>query len=604
MDTVTPFAALTEKDKNLIEFYIDNFAASDYSRTTTAFQRSLDFVLKEWDYQKMTLFKMFGNELIQRRIFSYKQNIEGLMNEMTNCASKDIAFQEFKKWWNRNIHFNANVHFDLEGITLDAFGYSKWYYIEEAFNFETLAKNAYQDKEFKIKFEDEEKSFKVSTGMKPMKIIHKFVEKYGDEKAEQIFEDFRIWHSKFLNQKTIDGELCLSIHPLDFMTMSDNSNNWTSCMRWADRYGHSDPGDYRAGTVECMNSPFILVAYLHNPKHPYSLCDQFEWNSKRWRELFIVNDATITEIKGYPYQDENLTNACITWIKELAYKNLSWEYDDEEYSMATEIIEEGTDNKILLDYIKPDHMYKDIGCLKKHAGRINFKRLRENPEYKDDFSWRNSYYKPKDDEEEKKKPEWFTIQYGGICTCMYCGDVLDEDCSDGVVLCGRCEDERKCPCCGRAMDDEDCYYIEELDEYICYSCYCDDGGMDNFTEESHLIENMTPIQILLGYDEDDNPEFCAHNVAYCYHPEYCSEFQLIFNGPPKEHKISPYSTIYYVTFDMINEGYKRDFCNAFEIYPPNIEEFYLKEIEDNRLYDDLKYDYQHRLLWDEEDTEN
>ena len=75
------------------------------------------------------------------------------------------------------------------------------------------------------------------------------------------------------------------------MTMSDNANNWSSCMRWTDRSGGVDHGDYCAGTLECMNSPYIIIAYLHNPKHSFELslydCNDWQWNSKQWRELFI-----------------------------------------------------------------------------------------------------------------------------------------------------------------------------------------------------------------------------------------------------------------------------------------------------------------------------
>ena len=38
--------------------------------------------------------------------------------------------------------------------------------------------------------------------------------------------------------------------------MSDNNSGWESCMSWRNN------GCYRRGTVEMMNSPYVIVAYL------------------------------------------------------------------------------------------------------------------------------------------------------------------------------------------------------------------------------------------------------------------------------------------------------------------------------------------------------
>ena len=90
------------------------------------------------------------------------------------------------------------------------------------------------------------------------------------------FEDFRIKHSRILSEKEFIGRLSLSIHPLDFMTMSDNDSDWSSCMSWR------TCGSYRRGTVEMMNSPCVVVAYLSASK-PMVLDrgSHFKWNIKK-----------------------------------------------------------------------------------------------------------------------------------------------------------------------------------------------------------------------------------------------------------------------------------------------------------------------------------
>ena len=582
MSDMTPYDKLTEQDLNLIQQYIDSYAASDSSNTYYAEFKPLNAVLYEWNKRKNeALFKLFGGELILRRLFTYKQTNTGLAREI-EAHFYDAEPQAFSRWWNWSVKHNTNVKFEIEQASeVNGYFYSKFATIERAFHFECLAANAYDDEDFKVLFEDGT-VFKVTRGMKPMKILHKFVEKYGTPEDEEMFEQYRIWHSRLLNQKTVDGELCLSIHPLDFMTMSDNNNGWTSCMRWCNKFGESDPGDYRAGTIECMNSPYIIIAYLHNPKHTFNpIKPDFEWNSKRWRELFIVNEGCIAEVKGYPYQEENLTNGCISWIKELAQKNMGWEYDDEEYNMRDPIQYE--EDTFMLDFIKPDHMYKDIGTLPKHAGRINFDALRDKKKFHS-YNYETLAY----------NHIFIEIPYGGIGTCVYCGKNLEPS-RDGSVLCSSCEMMETCACCGDALG-EDKYWIDDLDDYVCYDCYCDRCATDSFSEESHLAENMTTINLLLGYDESGDPIFYDGYYAECYEPDDNWYFQKAING-----KLKYDYNRYYVTLDMANrEEGENIFCDAFQIYPRSIDKLWSDCLDNYNLF----YDSNMQPLWEEEESED
>ncbi len=576
------FAALSDDDKEAIDEYISSFAPCDSDNTNFYNKKDLGTILREWDLEKQDLYKLLGEELIVRRLYSYKQTMEGLVNEFT-LHKEDDAYRDFYSWWNWSVKHKAGINFELEGISQMSY-YSKFFFIEEVFNFQNLAANSYQGEEFKVIFEDGS-VLKVSRGMKPMKILHKFVEKYGTEKDEETFEEFRLWHSRLLNQKTIDGQLCLSIHPLDFMTMSDNANGWTSCMRWSDKWGHPDAGDYRTGTVECMNSPYIIIAYLHDPKHPMEFSG-FKWDSKRWRELFIVNECCISEIKGYPYQDENLTNTCLAWIKELAMNNMGWTYDDEEYNM-TSAISQNDKESIFIDFVKPAHMYKDFGSLKKHAGRINMDTLRDT----------HKFYHREVTRADGFKIHYFDIPYGGEATCMFCGKFIDNteyDPGDNVVLCDDCETVRKCSCCGDALNNDDCYYIEEIDDYVCYNCYSEDCVVDGFDGMSHLADNTTEIRILLGYDSNENPVY-HDDSAWVYEPKYNYSYRNIMNSEPKA-----IGWTKYVTVDMIIPHHERAFLDAFNIYPnKDIDSFYARCIEDY----DLVYDWNHNLLYGDDEEE-
>lgn len=566
---MTPYNALTEKDKELISQYIHWFAPTYPDSTDWSYWVGLEKVLDPWDSAKSdSLFKLFGENLILSRPYTYKYNTDGLSREISIAMTNDKAFKDFSYWWNWSIKHSGNVNFEvIEDKGPTGYYYSKFFHIENAFDAKTLAENAYQGPEYKVQFEDKS-IFKVSTGMKPMKILHKFIEKYGTPEDEEMFERFRIWHSKLLNQKSVDGELCLSIHPLDYMTMSDNDNKWSSCMRWTDKYGNGgDPGDYRAGTIACLNSPYIIVAYLHNKNHPFKLDDNWEWNNKRWRELFIINEGSITEIKGYPYQDENLTNTCLMWLKELAYNNLGWTYEDEEYNAKSAIEENGI--TYYLDYIKSDYMYKDIGSLNKHACRLNKKVL--FTKFKHNFYNYNA---------NNDKTIFIDIPYGGYTSCMCCGDPIEEFDRDKAVMCDKCDSVRRCTVCGSPIySDDDCYWVEEYDEPMCYNCYCDQTSMDDLTEESHLTDNMVEIWLLKGYDEEKDPVWYRERTIWVYEPCNNWEYQQIFTQEPMfiDHR-------YCVTTEMVCDGKFQKFCNIFDInsdelyediiYFPNMESVY------------------------------
>jgi hypothetical protein len=72
------------------------------------------------------------------------------------------------------------------------------------------------------------------------------------------FKKWQTWLSTICTVKEYKTNLVLSIHPIDFMTSSDNASGWTSCMNWR------DDGGYSSGTIEMMNSNMVIIAYLEN----------------------------------------------------------------------------------------------------------------------------------------------------------------------------------------------------------------------------------------------------------------------------------------------------------------------------------------------------
>lgn len=565
---MSAFELLSENDKLMLEDYIKTYGPIDGSFSTFDTWRGLEIVLSEWDKNKRTLLKLFNNNLILSRPYSYLAQEDAISLNINKHLTSDPQPRAFSRWFEEAIRQAANdiEIYDFHGNNLCDFGkryYSKWYEFRDCLTSHTLAANKYLGNEIIVEFKNSGHRLKIFKGMKPMKILHTLIKEFNG--SEEMFDEFRIWHSMKLNQKRMDGELCLSIHPMDYLTMSDNNNDWKSCMRWTGEYSN-DHGDYRSGTVQCLNSPYIIVAYLHNKNHPFTPTDNFSWNSKQWRELFIVQEGIINEIKGYPFQDENLTQTVLMWIKELASKNLGWEYADEEVDVSKDIT-----NDIYLTFDSGDSMYKDIGVLNKHSGRINIEKLRSN-KYEHNLYHNNN----------GTETTFVTIHYGGEATCMCCGKDLGFE-KGMPVFCSRCDNIRICPCCGEPITNEDYYFIEELEDPLCYDCYSDKAIVDSFDESvCHLYENMDQIWLLLGYDEDGAPIFYS-STAYTYDPDNNWGYQEVFNAPPlkADHRL-------FVTFDMVNPGEEKTFFNAFDIYPYNWDSLYNSEL---KIHYNIMYSY-------------
>ena len=584
---------VSENEKALIEQYINWYGPSQSATMDWYHYTDFNTIMKEWAYQKeKTLLKLLDGQLILRRPYTYTAQTEGLSLTIKDHLN-DPAYESFHNWWIKMIRTAGN-HIELQkpdGTPKDAW-FSTWNYPANCFEAYTLACNAYQDDDVIVVFPSGKK-MKMFKGMKPMKILHRFVEEFGG--PEDLYDAFRTWHSMQLNQKKMDGELCLSIHPLDYMTMSDNANNWESCMRWTNKYGDVDThGDFRAGTIECMNSPYIVEAYLHNPNHPYKLEDGWEWNSKQWRELFIVQEGIITEIKGYCFQDENLTNTVLMWLKELAAKNLDWEYEPEEVNVKSEInmtnIPEHEEDELYLSFDPTQYMYNDMGTLPVHRGRINKKIL-----------FKESMYARTESTNSRTNITSFfiTIPYGGQATCMCCGRPFDGENQSSMVFCMDCDNVRVCACCGDVLDDGEGFYVEDIDDYYCENCWCDNCSTDPLTDESHLNDNMVEVKLLLGYDENQEP-VVHESSMWVYDPEENWEFQNMFNGPMKDIEIgSPngwwHNNAHCVTPNMINPGYFDRFVYAMDMYPRP------KCVED--LYNDynIYYDVDMNPLFEEDE---
>lgn len=151
--------------------------------------------------------------------------------------------------------------------------------------------------------------------------------------------------SKYIQSGKIRGKLYLSVHPLDFLSSSENNNHWTSC--------HSLDGDYRSGNLSYMVDQCTVICYLANERQEQ--LKQFPvgllWNSKKWRRLlhfshYPLNETDIVYLgRPYPFDNAVINQKLKQYLFKLNYCGLpktieciedeDWEGHYMNFSIAT-----------------------------------------------------------------------------------------------------------------------------------------------------------------------------------------------------------------------------------------------------------------------------
>ena len=109
----------------------------------------------------------------------------------------------------------------------------------------------------------------------------------------------------------LNGDLSLSIHPLDYLSMSHNNQNWRSCQ--------SLDGENAAGTLSLMCDKTTAVAYLASSELEELDWGGVHWNSKKWRVLVHIDKSKnlIVLSKHYPFYSYELESQLVEMFKEI-----------------------------------------------------------------------------------------------------------------------------------------------------------------------------------------------------------------------------------------------------------------------------------------------
>lgn len=416
-----------------------------------------DTFLRYWSSAKTPMEKAFGDGLIVKTPIVTTIEDDELHGDMSRLfytseytRVKNKIYETYSglnrdEWDSRCVRDSAGIYYSF----YELFRY--W-----IFNESSWAENKYAGPTFEVVMPNGSRN-KIASGCKVMKALGRLVKALDDESISEDFETLRLRQSQILNDARINAELCISIHPLDFMTASYNSNNWRSCMCWTD-------GEYRRGVVEMMNSPMVVVAYIESHKESLNFyCgrprEDKTWNSKRWREFFIVTPNVISGIKGYPYWNRGLEDAALKKLREMFGPIFGVNYSESIINWTA-----------------------DSECVESSRGDIYCRPHFEcGPAMYNDFYGNNEYHtifvENYHGEDERGN---FWIDYSGPSECVCCGDVENEFDGEGELICTDCVTHYVCCKCGDEIYSED-DLISFHDRYYCRDCFenldtCDSCG--------------------------------------------------------------------------------------------------------------------------------
>lgn len=272
----------------------------------------------------------------------------------------------------------------------------------------------------------------IKSGTKTMKALRQFLEDIKFDNMDA-FEKFRDDISQDRTPLTTKkrAKIVLSIHPADFITMSDNDCNWRSCLSWK-------TGEFSNGTIEAMNSKTTLIAYIANKENPY-MRDYPTIPNKSWRSMELVdleNCAGILTGKSYPYTAMSTQQVIVDKLYELLSESEPFE------DLPTAMY----DAETLPVNVETYGLYNDW---EESSSRFLFKPFFGDMDYK-------------------------TILASGPQTCMRCGFPLpDYERKSDIIggtqkVCPHCMKHYYCTCCGTVH----LHRPMEVIRTLLYNGYC------------------------------------------------------------------------------------------------------------------------------------
>lgn len=423
-----PFDALTEEDVAVISKYITAYSSCEVD--------DLRRILRVWDEAKEDyLFSDMFNGNLRMTVPVECENIQMLVNEMVFDKFKPITVS---RWYSPeripgiNIEHLKDVLYlnERSGDThkfivsflkhmIDLFydgavGDGDIMVLSKLFSTQNLSTNKISENVFseKVTFKFNDRRVDIVPGAKTISTIGKVVDVFGYPHTE-LFKRFCNDVTTVVSYKSLTNkDLVLSIHPIDYLTASDNNCGWTSCYNWND-------GSSSDACVELMNSSNTIVAYFENTKDEFSF-DGHRIPNKSFRVFVTIDKNMLLVGKSYPYGCSELSKAILNAVE----KVVPFNYD--RHCENYVIWDEREKNDDAIKVVMSQNAYNDF----------------ENDDNTEFFCSRNTV-----------SGKYNNVYVCGPLICMSCGGVTSL--VNGQKYCHECMKRKKCSVCG---------YLHNIDE--------------------------------------------------------------------------------------------------------------------------------------------
>lgn len=302
--------------------------------------------------------------------------------------------------------------------------------------------------------------------------------------------------SQIIQENKIKGKLCFSVHPLDFLSSSENDYNWRSC--------HSLDGEYRVGNLSYMTDSTTFMVYLKAPEDKtLKAFGPVPWNSKKWRMLIHRSSDGGIMFAGrqYPFHlTKAMDFALDIYDNMTCEKSSSFFLPKQHYSRwncsYVDCYEDSEGHKTYLfnKYLIYGRELVELEkVVSQSVGALNYNDILFSSCYK------YPYYTIKKFKSIEKLID-DPIIIGEEVKCLQCGENYISN--PETMRCDNCEltygSELNdvyglCDCCGRRIYMDDALMIEGGNSYVCDDCFgkytftCDICGETYYKEEKTYI---------------------------------------------------------------------------------------------------------------------
>ena len=364
---------------------------------------------------------------------------------------------------------------------------------------DNLSTQEFYNNRLNEEYEDRVRGVKVPKGIKIIKAFKYFV----SADSPNLLHDLQSRASEIIQENKVSGILCFSIHPLDFLSSSENQYHWRSC--------HSLDGEFRTGNLSYMCDNHTIMCYLKSktdvklPNFPSDVL----WNNKKWRCLLFLNDfcnpSCIFAGRQYPFFSSGGLNVVreelIKLLNQMSPYSRLWSnwYNDtiRTYDFPDQ------NRTIFAQEFYPISQYL-IGAeelIQDAEDSMHYNDLLYSSCYKPYYMFRNAYI---------PKPEF---KIGSAVRCLRCEQnfIITKD----TMMCPECElqygnseseDYTHCDNCGGRCLESDTYWVDN--DQVCPNCAKNDTFVCAECHERHYNSDKK-------YDSANDRYICIH----CYREE-------------------------------------------------------------------------------------